>query len=162
MESNDQIRGFGRFVFVNGERVQVTEEVYQTIRAQNNHERWKMRCENRCTLVKYAECRGDCQHCRCHTTGKITSLDALNAEKMSFMDAQIDIEADFIRRETWQFIYQCADEVIDRGAAILRLYVENDYSFHEISEALGIPYSTIRWRINRILRELRAHKENIL
>ena len=154
------MEGYERYVKVNGEQICVSEEVYREIRAQNNHARWKMRCEHRCAQAVYAHCDGDCQRCRYQVTGSIASLDAFNTDKLSILSSGIDIEAEFIRAETWRMVYHCADQVAKDGAAILKLYIEYDLSLAQISTELGIPKTTVHLRIMTILERLRVSFKN--
>lgn len=149
------------YTFVHGERVIVSEEVYKTICSHNNHYRFKMRCEQRCLQTNYACCEGDCQRCRYHVTGKINGLDTVTAGKTWFMDSGIDIEADFILKETMLMAFQIAESSVTDGAEILRMYIEEGLTYREIAAIMGIHCSTVGWRINRILNVLRESYDEV-
>ena len=160
MESGHQLQKKEQRIKVNGQYVQVTEEVYQAIRKQNNHIRWLMRREARCTQTNFAHCHGDCEHCKRHVTGKIISLEGLNDDCLSALADETDIEDEYIRKETWRAIYRYADQTASNGAAILRLYIEYGLSFSEISSVMGIPKMTAYKRARKILNQLRTFENN--
>lgn len=161
MVDKDLVCNKERYVWVNGTRVQVNEMVYREILAQNNRVHKKMRREKRCAQTVFTHCTGDCCQCRCFVSGCLTSLDTLNAGKMAALASTVNVEDEYIRRETWAKVFQIADTSVTDGAVILQMHIEEELTYREIADRLGIHFTTVRWRMERILRDLRGSSETL-
>ena len=155
MENGNQSQKEEWYIKVNGQQVQVTEEVYKAIRSENNHIREMMREEFRCAQANFAHCDGDCQHCGSYVTGNVTSLDELNIAQLAAND---DIEAEYIRKDTWHRVCHYADAISSHGADILKLRILYEFSFSTISSILGISRQTVHRKYQKILDVLRSSR----
>jgi RNA polymerase sigma-70 factor, ECF subfamily len=80
--------------------------------------------------------------------------DASSEAEFALADARADSVAGNARLE------QILIRMADRDREVLQLFAWADMSYAEVAQALGIPVGTVRSRLNRARRELRALLEN--
>jgi RNA polymerase sigma factor (sigma-70 family) len=80
--------------------------------------------------------------------------DAAAEAEFALADARADATAVSARLE------QILARMADRDREVLQLFAWADMSYAEVAEALGIPLGTVRSRLNRARRQLRALLEN--
>jgi RNA polymerase sigma factor (sigma-70 family) len=80
--------------------------------------------------------------------------DATAEAEFTLADARADSAVVSARLE------QILARMPDRDREVLQLFAWADMSYAEVAEALGIPLGTVRSRLNRARRELRALLEN--
>lgn len=159
MEFNSSSDLHEHYLLVHGKPVSVSEETYKMVRAQNNHIRWLMRKEFRCSQVCFSHCNGDCFRCRYLTIGKITSLDTLTADMLPELASDTDIEADYIRKESWDRLLRYANRVVKKGAVLLYLRFVQGLTFQEIATELNVSVSTVHRRTTVLLKKLKSRED---
>lgn len=80
--------------------------------------------------------------------------DATAEAEFTLADARADAAAATARLE------QIMARMADRDREVLQLFAWADMSYAEVAQALRIPVGTVRSRLNRARRELRALLEN--
>lgn len=146
------------YLTVNGTRITVSHEVYQMIREENNHIRYIERAEYRCSQEKYSACQGDCLTCPWHTKGRFWTDQDFDMEYSQSMASDIDVEAKVLSSITMEQVYAAADRVVQYGAVILRMRLEENCSHREIGKRLGIAHQVID---RKMIRLLKFFRENI-
>ena len=159
------------YVIVNGQRVEVTEEVYRAyvrpVRAQQRTEKRNKRCKVKGERFGLVRCNGDCSECEYAKRGKVSggaeqSLEAL-AESGFELPSESDMEYDLVAREENEertaLLHRAIRSLNKRQRYILKeIYVKRRTSA-EIAADLGIDASAVRHSLQRILASLRKFFE---
>ncbi len=151
------------YIIVGNEKVPVTREQRLAWMQTVNRCRRYAREHGACSQPDYRKCRGDCCVCPYQTQGRLVSVD-----QGGFDGSPIDIpnrvsaEDEYVSRDTWAWLYEQADMAVERGREILRLYLEDGLSAHGISRETGIPKSTVVDRLNKLIRFMREHADEII
>lgn len=154
------------YVIVNGQRVEVTEEVYRAyvrpVRAQQRTEKRNKRCKVKGERFGLVRCHGDCSKCEYARSGKALggaeqSLEALTESGFEPLCAQ-DLEEDFIDRQSYEekiTILRTAIRSLNKCQQyiIKEIYV-NGKTREEIAKDLGVDGSAVRHALQRILVSL--------
>ena len=74
------------------------------------------------------------------------------------MASDIDVEAKVLSSITMEQVYAAADRVVQYGAVILRMRLEENCSHREIGKRLGIAHQVID---RKMIRLLKFFRENI-
>ncbi len=145
------------YLYVNGERVPVSHEVFQAVCKENNHIRYLARCEKRCMQAQYSKCQGDCLLCPWQRRGFFENLDGIN--NTPFLLNQRDMEEDIILRETVRTVYRCADQLVKDGSVILKMRFICGCSCREIAQEMGVSHSCITKRLHMMLTHFHTHAQ---
>lgn len=86
--------------------------------------------------------------------GALPAADAAAEAQFAMADARADSVTDNAR------LTQILARMPERDREVLQLFVWAEMSYAEVAEALGIPVGTVRSRLNRARRALRALLEN--
>ena len=148
-----------KICFVNGEKIPVSEAVFQAIRSLNNRTRYYARKEQHCALTNYQKCNGECENCKWRANSHLIYYGHYTQERFPTLTAIENTENEAIRKITQQKIYARAEKLAKHGSLILQLRFEHGYSFREISECLGIKLSTVYKSYGKILDYFRKHKK---
>ena len=147
-----------RYLSINGQKIAVSQEVYQMMRKENNRTRYRARCEQSCAQMRFSVCRGECQSCRWHVEGRVVSISKADVNLSSSMAANYNVEDEVVRNVTMQQVYAQADQLVCDGGLILQLRFEKCYSNREIAEYLGVSHTAINNRMNAMLAHFRMNK----
>ena len=148
------------YLYVNGERVTVSHEVYRMIRQENRKIRYQAQMEFRCAQENYAHCWGDCQSCPWYTNGRMETFTMMMEDREKTLASSQDVESEILSRLTMEKVYADADKIVCDGALILRLKCEEGLSNREIAEALGLSHTVINKRMKVLIHRLRARAKN--
>lgn len=156
------------YLFINGEKVIVTEEVYRAyirpVRAEQRARRREKKC---CVLGEkgnLVRCTRDCETCEYAEAGKKTSgsflsLDGLMDAGFDVADPNTDIERELAEREEKQEIkvkVQAAiAQLTPRQQEIVRLYYYEEKTEREIAEYYGVTQQAINNAMQKILSRLK-------
>ena len=155
------------YVIVNGQRVEVTEEVYRAyvrpVRAQQRAERRNWRCVLKAEKYGLVRCKKDCNKCpyAMHgniPTGNETSLETL---RESGYDAPslLDMESDLVEREEKveraARLHEAIKQLNERQRYLIAEFYFNGKTHMEISRALGIARTSVTKAIARALAALK-------
>lgn len=156
MESGEQKKSW--YQIVNGEKVEVSQAVYEMIRSENNQIRNRALSEKRCAQASYRHCGGDCWNCIWQTNGRFESFEDSYAERNLSCASGDDVEATAMMRITLESIFKKADEVVSDGTAILHMYFEEGRTYREIACELGVSFVAISKRIDKLTAYFQKHK----
>ena len=145
------------YLYVNGEKVTVSHEVYRMIRQENNSVHYQARTEFRCAQENYAHCWGDCQSCPWYTNGRMESFSLMLEDRANELVSSQDVESEVLSRLTMEKVYAVAGTVVPQGGLILRLRFEEELSNREIADKLGICHGTIDYRLKKLIRYFREN-----
>ena len=120
MESREENTSW--YLTVNGNRVEVTEEVYRAYRFENNRVHKLAWHERRCAQPNFAHCNGDCLSCSWHTSGTVRSIDATVSDYQAELASNECVEDTVIADLTMGCIYRQADSLVKDGALILQMH----------------------------------------
>mgnify|MGYP001624001813 FL=1 len=155
------------YVIVNGQRVEVTEEVYRAyvrpVRTQQRAERRNWRCVLKAEKYGLVRCKKDCSKCPYAMqgnapTGNETSLETL---RESGYDAPslLDMESDLIDREERvervERLHEAIKQLNERQQYLIAEFYFNGKTHTEISRALGIDRTSVTKAIARALAALK-------
>ena len=160
MEENMQPRQ--SYLTVKDAKIPVSREVYQLVRQQNNHIHYIARKEFRCSLPNFAKCSGDCFNCQWQLNGMVESYSSLRQDHLSHMSSKENTEEKAILAITREQIYECADSLITDGALILRLHIEEGWSFRCIAKRLGVSSTIVFKRFKKTINYLQKNKEKFI
>ena len=159
------------YVIVNGQKVEVTEEVYRAyvrpVRAQQRTEKRNKRCKVKGERFGLVRCTGDCSKCEYAKSGKVLggaeqSLEALTESGFE-LPSESDMEADLVAREEYEertaLLHLAICSLNKRQRYILKEIYVNRKTSAEIAADLGIDASAVRHSLQRILASLRKFFE---
>lgn len=145
------------FLMVGEEKVEVSEKVYKAHRAEIDAVRYHARIEQRCAQPNRLYCCGDCLNCRWHVDGCLESYESNFVERGLSLPANDDIEAETLSNLTMQAVYRKADELVENGAAILKMRFEQQMTLREISAFIGTTHVMIYYRMKAMMAYFRKH-----
>ena len=148
------------YLIVNGKRITVSHEVYQTICEENNRIRYIARRESRCAQENYSVCRGDCFTCPWHTKGTVRSDTEFDVEYSMTMADRCDVEKEVLSAVAMDKVYAKADELVHYGARILRLRCQENCSNREIARQIGQTRQVIDAKMKVMFKYFRNNMEN--
>ena len=160
------------YVTVNGQKVEVSEEVYRAyvrpIRAQQRAKRRNWRCIVLAEKYGLVRCKEDCNQCPYALQGNVptgneTSLDTL-CEAGFDAPSSGDIEADLIeceeRVETAARVQEAIGLLNARQRYIVQAIYYDGKSKQKVAQELGIKKSALSEALNRIMQHLKKYLEN--
>ena len=157
------------FIPVDGELIEVTEEVYRAYYQPIWHTRYhaQKNGEYRCTKAQLWKCDGICPGCPYYAAGKKVSIDTpIGAEDddLTLGDTLTDeapspesIAAD---RELLQALYAELERLDPDGKRICQLIMAG-MSEREIAAAMGRRQSTVNYQKRKVLAALREALEDL-
>ena len=140
------------YLILNGERYQVSKDVYKALKTEINAVRYMAGKEHRCSQPNHAHCSGDCFDCRWHTNGIFQNDTKEPAAPHTTEDTAIS-------SLTMQKIYAWASSLTPGSAEILALRFEKCCTFREIAQILGISSCAVQKRLKRMLDYLGKNPE---
>ena len=157
MESREQKKSW--YQVVNGEKVEVSEQVYEEIRRDNNTIRYHAHLEQSCAQTSYRSCCGDCWTCKWHIQGQVESYDNIDPERNLSCASSIDIETEVLSQMILENVYRKADEIFGNGSEILKMRFEENLPVREIAKRLGVSHVSVLNRLDVMLNYFKAHKK---
>lgn len=157
-----------RYIPVNGQKVYLTKPQQQAYDKMINDVRHAAREEGRCGQPDYHKCFGDCGTCPYQTWGKFVSVDDDDyVEKSESGEYQRSnsapsLESAVLGEIMWEELYHMARERERNGDKILRLYFEEGLSGLKIAARLGMPESTVKDELRRLLKFIRENRDELL
>jgi len=142
-----------RFIEINGQMVQVSEEVYRTFKRpawaerQRNRRKWRCKAEGK-------RCMKNCEECTRKADGAPLSLDEWYEDPKEFKQQEISSEEIFMRDLAVEALHQAISMLANNDQAILILYSEG-FSDHKISDRIGMPQTTVSYRRKILIKALR-------
>lgn len=91
----------------------------------------------------------------------ILSIDNEDARISLIADASSSPEEILARKEIWKAVFQISEKTAKSGKEIMRLHFMEGMNAHQIARALDLPYSTVEYRLARILDALRKKEKAI-
>lgn len=156
------------YIPVNGELIEVSEEIYREYNRAIANERAHARREHKCGQPDYRKCRGDCGLCPWvqEGTNMLSFSKAFGKEAMDGDDNPLyyipDLSSQLIddivaEREEMRALTQKLDALVPDGGSIVKMLMDG-HSEREIAHALGVSrQSTINYRTRKIKAYLQAH-----
>lgn len=146
-----------RYVMVEHQRVSVSYSVQRFLENQALQVRRQEHKSGRCYQWNFHRCDGDCFSCPSHEDGILVSLDAIDEDTCSWFQSNEDVEETIIRHEMWATIYAIADNEVQYGALILKLYFDDGLTYRDISNVIGIDHKSVIRRMVKLLTCLKEH-----
>ena len=132
------------YLYVNGQKVKVSEEIYKVYWREREHEKYLEQVDRKNHLLFFS------------------SLDQDGHFAETLVDESVDVEKIV---ETQMMIEAVRNAISKLNAeerdVIERLYF-NDETLSSVARDKGVTYQTIQWRKDRILRKLKEILEKLL
>ena len=161
------------YVTVNGQKVEVSEEVYRAyvrpVRAQQRTEKRNKRCKVKGERLGLVRCKGNCSECEYAKSGKAfggaeQSLDALTEsgfELPSESDIEVDLLAEEERNEQMEKLHSAIACLTERQQYLIREIYFNGRTQGEIVAETGATKQAVSNAVRRVLASLKKIlKEN--
>ncbi|HGH7602123.1 TPA: sigma factor-like helix-turn-helix DNA-binding protein [Streptococcus pyogenes] len=134
----------GHYLYVNGQKVKVSEDVYKVYWREREHEKYLEQVDKKNHLLFFSSLDHDG-----HFVDNIVD-ESVDVEKI--VETQMMIEA---LRDAISKLNDEERDIIDR------LYF-NDETLTGVARVKGVTYQSIQWRKDRILRKLKKILEKLL
>lgn len=148
----------GKSAFVNDLQAKVWFQ-YQT------RVRREARKTHSCGQPDYRKCKADCNLCRWQQNGILLHYDAFSEKWLSTQMHEScfpSAENMYCWNELLQEIYAFSDTVVDKGSELLCLRMVECKTIEEIACMTGLPYTTVRYRLEKLTAVLRTQKNYFL
>lgn len=150
-----------RKVFVNGQWIEVTEEVYRVIKRDEDREAQRRYRSWRCRDGKGVRCKNKCEECPYYRmgnspTGSVLSIDHLmdDADKpFDVRDTNTDVELEVARRLLAEDMLKAKATLTDRDRIIMEMVMEGE-SERKIAQRLGVSNSRAHALKTSLLKKL--------
>lgn len=157
------------YVVVNGQRVEVTEEMYRAyvrpVRAQQRTEKRNKRCKVKGERFGLVRCHGDCSKCEYAISGKALggaeqSLEALTESGFE-LPSESDIEADFLaveeRKEQTEKLCSAIGCLSERQRFILQEVFFHNQTQEEVAMQLQISQQAVSMTLKKAIKNLKKY-----
>lgn len=161
------------YVTVNGQKVEVSEEVYRAyvrpVRAQQRTEKRNRRCKVKGARLGLVRCKGNCSECEYAKSGKafggveqsLESLFEAGFEVASELDLEADLLAAEERKEQVKKLHSAIACLTERQQYLIREIYFNGRTQGEIAAAMGATKQAVSNAVRRALASLKKIlKEN--
>lgn len=161
------------YVIVNGQKVEVSEEVYRAyvrpVRAQQRTEKRNRRCKVKGARLGLVRCKGNCSECEYAKSGKafggveqsLESLFEAGFEVASELDLEADLLAAEERKEQVKKLHSAIACLTERQQYLIREIYFNGRTQGEIAAAMGATKQAVSNAVRRALASLKKIlKEN--
>ena len=155
------------YVIVNGQKVEVTEEVYRAyvrpVRAQQRTEKRNKRCKVKGERFGLVRCTGDCSKCEYAKSGKALggaeqSLEVL-AESGFELPSESDMEADLLateeRNERLEKLRSAIARLSERQQYLIKAIFFKGKTQIDIALEIGVSKQAVSNAIHRALTSLK-------
>ena len=154
------------YAVVDGRKIPLTREQQKAWFEMINRNRYYARNFGLCAQPDYRRCGGDCCLCSCQQEGALIYTDDRDRYGDGFASGKyapaippVSVEKQVSDADAWAWLYREADKTARQGGDILRLYLEDGLSAHQIASRTGIAKSTVVDRLNRLLTFIREHRD---
>lgn len=162
------------YLKIRGQEVEVSEEVYRAytrpIRAEQRKQRRQWKCQKLSeTGGHYVRCKERCENCPYYlagnnATGNKLSLDRMADEGVEIEDYNVDLESQYIERETQEEensnLYMAISKLTPRQREMVRMIYFEGKSQEEVRNYFGIAKSSMAEAMQRIHNALRKILES--
>ena len=161
------------YVIVNGQKVEVTEEVYRAyvrpVRAQQRTEKRNKRCKVKGERFGLVRCTGDCSKCEYAKSGKALggaeqSLEVL-AESGFELPSESDMETELIikeeREERSAAVNAAVEQLSERQRYVVKAIFFESATQAQIAARLEVKQATVSTTLNRALKNLKKFLKDL-
>lgn len=145
----------------------VSQGVADFERKYRQNQRYRARSNGKCGTALYQVCRGDCYHCYWRQEGhNMLSFATVfgefgEMETPDFTNTEKGLDEKVTDQAVWTVFYERLDKVVPNEATIFRLRAAK-CSQREIGEELeGVAQTTLSYRIKKLDKYIRQHKDEI-
>ena len=142
-----------RHIYIEGQKVPVSEEVYQAYMRPVWAEQKRRERAKRCR-INGVRCTGDCRQCPYQRTGTTVSLEKLDEVNHAPVDLSADVQEIVEGRMLLEALFQQLEELDPDGQLLCRLLLDGE-SERQIAGRLGISQVAVNKRKQRVFSILR-------
>ena len=157
------------YLTIGNETIEVTEDVYRAYVRPIKAERQRKRREWKCKLLSkngghFLRCTQRCESCAYYMAGNNAQGNNLSLDKMAedgvfIEDKSLELENNFIEKETnkeeYQKLYEAIKKLTEKEKSLLKLLFHKHKSTVEISAILGVSQQAISKAKMKIIKKLK-------
>lgn len=157
------------YLTIGNETIEVTEDVYRAYVRPIKAERQRKRREWKCKLLSknsghFLRCTQRCESCAYYMAGNNAqgnnlSLDKMTEDGVFIEDKSLELENNFIEKETnkeeYQKLYEAIKKLTEKEKSLLKLLFYKHKSTVEISAILGVSQQAISKAKMKIIKKLK-------
>lgn len=157
------------YLTIGNETIEVTEDVYRAYVRPIKAERQRKRREWKCKLLSkngghFLRCTQRCESCAYYMAGNNAQGNNLSLDKMAedgvfIEDKSLELENNFIEKETnkeeYQKLYEAIKKLTEKEKSLLKLFFYKHKSTVEISAILGVSQQAISKAKMKIIKKLK-------
>lgn len=160
------------YLMVKGQKVIVSEEIYRAYVQPVRAEQQQRKREKRCILEKVVNgkkilfrCKGKCSICEKFLEGNknigiATSFDELVSNGFDMSDATIDLQEDYIRKESAAELYELIQKLSPHQQEIIKAVYFDGESQQNVANRMGITRKAVNNSLVRALATLKKFLKN--
>ena len=160
------------YLMIKGQKVIVSEEVYRAYVQPIRAEQQKRKRERRCILEKVVNgkkiqfrCKGKCSACEKHfeenkNINIAVSFDELVSNGFDMSDATIDLQEDYIRKESAAELYELIQKLSPHQQEIIKAVYFDGESQQNVANRKGTTRRAVNNSLVRALATLKKFLEN--
>ena len=160
------------YLMVKGQKVIVSEEVYRAYIQPVRAEQQQRKREKRCILEKVVNgkkilfrCKGKCSICEKFLEGNknigiAASFDELVSNGFDMQDVTIDLQEDYIRKESAAELYELIQKLSPHQQEIIKAVYFDGESQQNVANRMGITKQAVNNSLLRALATLKKFLEN--
>ena len=160
------------YLMVKGQKVIVSEEVYRAYIQPVRAEQQQRKREKRCILEKVVNgkkilfrCKGKCSICEKFLEGNknigiAASFDELVSNGFDMQDVTIDLQEDYIRKESAAELYELIQKLSPHQQEIIKAVYFDGESQQNVANLKGITRRAVNNSLVRALATLKKFLEN--
>ena len=149
-----------RYIPIDGQQIQVTEEVYRAYKRPAWAERKRMERQKRCRDENGNRCTGDCSKCDKQRTGSVLSLDKFTEDGFE-VAGPVDIAELIADKLLLEELYAALDELDPDNRRIMKLFSIGK-SEREIANDIGLSQKAINKRKKKMFAQLRERLKDFI
>ena len=157
------------YLTIGNDTIEVTEDVYRAYVRPIKAERQRKRREWKCKLLSkngghFLRCTQRCESCAYYMAGNNAQGNNLSLDKMAedgvfIEDKSLELENNFIEKETnkeeYQKLYEAIKKLTEKEKSLLKLLFYKHKSTVEISAILGVSQQAISKAKMKIIKKLK-------
>ena len=157
------------YLTIGNEIIEVTEDVYRAYMRPIKAERQRKRREWKCKLLSkngghFLRCTQRCESCAYYMAGNNAHGNNLSLDKMAedgvfIEDKSLELENNFIEKETnkeeYQKLYEAIKKLTEKEKSLLKLLFYKHKSTVEVSVILGVSQQAISKAKMKIMKKLK-------
>ena len=160
------------YLMVKGQKVIVSEEVYRAYIQPVRAEQQQRKREKRCILEKVVNgkkilfrCKGKCSICEKFLEGNknigiAASFDELVSNGFDMQDVTIDLQEDYIRKESAAELYELIQKLSPHQQEIIKAVYFDGESQQNVANRMGITRKAVNNSLVRALATLKKFLKN--